>query len=292
MSTSAGRRSSSSSARSGGGRGGAKRENVHQTAARLQREGNLPRESRPEEHGTVDSSGRLAPDAHFDVKRLDEGFLNPAAPPDPSLYARVYGEENVAAALSRATTARLREAAQERGLSDSGSRASLISRLTAHATQGRYSANFPTAKPSPEQKAQTAHAARIAKMEAQVARLQAEINRMRREGPQAARMHSEMPRTSEIARPLTAVRPTPDYQIQLRSAPDARFIAYTFGLGQLREALGQRSLSDVRKAAAAVENAHPGTRPASRSKNGLIDYIYQQQQREGELAYEQLGPLS
>src|SRR5262249_34112290 len=149
------------------------------------------------------------------------------------------GEHQIGAAVHRYDQGQLRAMAKENSVSGSGTKAALVSRITAAATHGHYSANFP--KATGEAKAPKAPAKR------------------------------ELPRASDIAKPLTAIRPIADYQINLRTAPDARFIAHVFGLHQLRQALDQRSQSDVRKAATHVQRAHPGTRPKSNSKMDLID---------------------
>ncbi|MGH9637406.1 MAG: hypothetical protein ACRD72_21440 [Candidatus Angelobacter sp.] len=87
------------------------------------------------------------------------------------------------------------------------------------------------------------------------------------------RQSRPLPRASDIAEPLVAVNPIPDYEIQLRAAPDPYFILQVFGSHQLAKALNQRSLPDVRKAAKMVEERNPGKHPAARTKAGLIAFI-------------------
>jgi hypothetical protein len=91
--------------------------------------------------------------------------------------------------------------------------------------------------------------------------------------PKGGRQSRPLPRTSEIAEPLVAINPIPDYEITLRAAPDPYFILQVFGDKQLAKALNQRSLPDVRKAAKMVEERNPGKHPAARTKAGLIAFI-------------------
>lgn len=62
--------------------------------------------------------------------------------PDARLIAHAYGEHQTGAILSRFSTKDLRASAQEAGLETNGSKAELVSRLTSHATEGRYKAEF------------------------------------------------------------------------------------------------------------------------------------------------------
>jgi hypothetical protein len=156
-----------------------KAENIHQRAARLQREGNLPKESRPEEHGKV-VKGILEPQARFEARQQDEGFWNPGKI-YPASNAKVYGEENLGAVLSRISTQRLVEHAGDNGIAHGSSRASVISAITAHYTEGRYSANFAkaaapkSAQPkAPKPSAAERNAAEIAGLHAASAKWQAE----------------------------------------------------------------------------------------------------------------------
>jgi hypothetical protein len=84
----------------------------------------------------------------------------------------LYGEHQLGAALSIDPADALRERAQRLGISASGTKAQLVSRITAHVTQGRYSANFgksSSGKASPA----AAHAAQAAKLKVALDKAQA-----------------------------------------------------------------------------------------------------------------------
>jgi hypothetical protein len=104
-------------------------EGMHERSARLQREGGLKAEVRP-------GAGLRA------VKAVPGYDTNPALAPNARFLAQHYGEHQLGAALSRETAAKLRTTAEHEGLSTSGGKAALVSRITAHVTEGRYSANF------------------------------------------------------------------------------------------------------------------------------------------------------
>lgn len=120
--------------RTGGG-GGSPVAALHERSARLQREGGLKAEAKPGE--------KLTP-----VRKIEGREFDISAHPDAHFLAQLYGEHVLGAALARYPHSALREAAAGAGVKPGASKAETVSRLTAHVTEGRYSANFGASKPA------------------------------------------------------------------------------------------------------------------------------------------------
>jgi hypothetical protein len=112
-----------------GGKAKPTAESIHERAARLQREGGLPREARPGE--------TLTPRAGTHGARFD-----PMAHVDPHQLVNLYGEHQLGNALHGYTKGRLDEVTHDLGIKSGRSNADTVSRITAHVTEGRYSADF------------------------------------------------------------------------------------------------------------------------------------------------------
>ena len=124
---------------------------LHETSARLQQAQGLPAEVRPSANGDLPKP----------VQMMSVHDINPYGTPDLGLLTRSYGEHQVGSVLSTFTTSTLKELADANNVATAGNnRVALVSALTAHTTQGRYSANFGTATkatvPSTSTKSDTA----------------------------------------------------------------------------------------------------------------------------------------
>jgi hypothetical protein len=75
---------------------------------------------------------------------VEESALNPHRAPNPEALARLYGEHQLGAALSRYSTDTLRASARDASLhiSERATREEVVSRLTAYGTHGHYSADY------------------------------------------------------------------------------------------------------------------------------------------------------
>lgn len=83
-----------------------------------------------------------------------------------------------------------------------------------------------------------------------------------------------VPKVSDFVEQLRPIKYVPDYEVKLGEAPDPYFLLDVFGEHQLERALKPRSVADLRKAAAIVEQRNPGTLPKGKvSKPGWIAYI-------------------
>lgn len=90
------------------------------------------------------------------------------------------------------------------------------------------------------------------------------------------RTSKAVPKVSDFVEPLEPIKYVPDYEVKLGEAPDPYFLLDVFGAHQLERALKPRSVGDLRKAAAIVEQRHPGTMPTGKvTKPGWIAYIVQ-----------------
>jgi hypothetical protein len=258
MSTSGGTRSSSNAR---GGRGGAgtkgAKETAHETAARLQREQGLRPESQPGQPLVVQGN--------------QQGHrFEPTAPINPSELARLYGEHQLGAALSAYSKEALLRAAEANHIAvGRGSHASIVSKMTAAVTGGRYSANFPkasTTKNTPEAR----HAARISKIDAQIARLQAQREQLVRQGPGAGATRANSPtKTSGAPRAMRATWGSADVTLPL----NPQVFAYSYGLQNLGRALGESQIGRLRETAQRVARENGVTPPAFKSKQQAIDFI-------------------
>jgi AraC-like DNA-binding protein len=118
--------------------GGAKSagEDIHAKSARLQQEQGLPAEQ-----GSVRNITELE---HVTDKVSNLQF-NPYQVLDVNTVRDVVGERQLGAALNTMTSVSLRHMARAAGIDTKGianNKSELVSRLTAHATEGRYSADF------------------------------------------------------------------------------------------------------------------------------------------------------
>ena len=105
-------------------------ETIHERSARLQREGNLPREVSSSENPKAIRTD------------LPWRGIDPFRTPDPHFLVTVYGEHQLGSALSKYTPIIYRRIAAEQGVQPARTKAETISRITAKVTNGRYSANF------------------------------------------------------------------------------------------------------------------------------------------------------
>lgn len=263
------------SAKAGGENAGAKgaTEGIHERAARLQREGGLKAESQPGQELHAKISG----------VRIDP-YETPAQ--QVRTLVHIYGEEQLGNALHAEggrTTGKLQEMARELGLKASASRATNLSNIVAHVTEGRYSANFPHLH---EQ--ETAAKAERAQGRAEKPQSKA----AKGEQPaKAARSREDMsPKTVDLT-PVGELSPgegriwTNDFGPKregLDINPYARLNPFLqhrlYGDAQLEKALGVYSVSKLRTAADVVHErltsqgiAH--TRPTGRTASELAHSI-------------------
>ena len=90
------------------------------------------------------------------------------------------------------------------------------------------------------------------------------------------RKASAVPKVSDYVESLTPIKHVPNLEVSLEAPPDPYFLLDVFGAHQLERALKPRSVADLRKAAAIVEQRHPGTMPKGKvTKPGWIAYIVQ-----------------
>jgi hypothetical protein len=171
--------------------GGAAKEGIHERSARLQREQGLTAEVKPAANPHATELHVVG--THADVAAA--GFANRnvslAGNPDAHFLTTLYGEHQLGAALSRHTAPELQGTARDLGLLHPGrTKAEIVSHITAHITEGRYSANFgghgaqrtkaAAANPShtPAQRAAlkkaTQYEAKIAKARGDLAKLETE----------------------------------------------------------------------------------------------------------------------
>lgn len=127
----------------GGGHGSAKEEDIHAKAARLQKEQGLRAETQftPNEDGIQN----LTPIAEAGTVKMDAGATGLSADYVRNLV-KLYGEHQLGVALSGYSMTSLREAASGLGVKSVTSKAALISAITSHVTEGRYSADFRSSK--------------------------------------------------------------------------------------------------------------------------------------------------
>src|SRR6185437_12536698 len=138
---------SAKAGKSGGGKSGgtkARGEDIHATAHRLQQEQGLPAEVRR----IVDTTDKMG--VHDNLVPVKTGInmdFDPfAKSANVAQLKEQYGEYQLGAALTRYTPEKLRATAEGLGLPRTGSKDELVSRITAHATEGRYSADFHSTK--------------------------------------------------------------------------------------------------------------------------------------------------
>lgn len=80
----------------------------------------------------------------------------------------------------------------------------------------------------------------------------------------------------EALPPLVPLHRDPNHRIDTFAPPDPQFLTRVYGREQLGRALQEYTLDMLKRAAANVEAAHPGTRPTSRTrKDAVIAYIVQ-----------------
>ena len=94
---------------------------------------------------------------------------------NPHELADTYGEHQLAAVLHQYSHAGLKEAAASVGVKPGATKAETVSRITSHVTEGRYNGRFGSAKSS----AESAHSARVAKLEKQIADHEAKLAALR-----------------------------------------------------------------------------------------------------------------
>jgi hypothetical protein len=271
MSTSGGTRQSSNAR---GGRGGAalKPSAAERNAAEIAALHVASAKWQADNHATPESKPGTPLEA---ITRIPGYRADPFSLPDPAFLTRLWGEHQLANALNYYRVEKLRETAKNQGITNfSGGRAALLSRLTAAATHGHYSADFGGAKAKTANTPEARHAARISKIDAQIARLQAQREALVRQGPQA----STPPRSSTRLPPnvdLKAIALIPSHFANPGAPPDAQFLRALYGDSQLRTALGRYTLPRLREAAGLLRerNGDAGPRNAA-NRVALINNIY------------------
>ena len=125
-------------------------ESIHERSARLQKDQGLKAEAKPGEKlqkvGNTDIS--IMPGTH------GEQLL--------TAMHEFYGDHQIGAAISGLSHTQLQRMAKESGLAAGGSHADLVSRITSHVTEGRYSANFGSTHAAKGEKTSTGKASRKA----------------------------------------------------------------------------------------------------------------------------------
>jgi hypothetical protein len=81
------------------------------------------------------------------------------------------------------------------------------------------------------------------------------------------------PKVSDLLEPLTPIKFVPNLEITLEGPPDPYFLLDVFGAHQLERALNQRSVADLRKAAAIVQAQTSSRLPAKATKPQIVAYI-------------------
>lgn len=166
-------------ASSKGGNAKAAAEDMHARSARLQRAGGLRSEAQPDAHNGAEALRSKIEPTRSHATHPEEYERQFGAPEinlskglNPHEIAWQYGEHQTGAVLTRYNHEQLRAAAHEIGIQPGRSKADTVSRLTAHVTQGRYSANFggtSGGRRSPEE----IHAAKAATLKARLDKAQA-----------------------------------------------------------------------------------------------------------------------
>jgi hypothetical protein len=96
------------------------------------------------------------------------------------LLVRAYGEHQLGTALNRFSAGKVREIAVESGVKPGRSKEETISRITVHVTEGRYNGRFGSSGGrSRGSGAESAHSARVAKLEKQIADHEAKLAALR-----------------------------------------------------------------------------------------------------------------
>jgi hypothetical protein len=74
--------------------------------------------------------------------------------------------------------------------------------------------------------------------------------------------------------PLRPITTIPEYTVNPSAPPDPQFLIRLCGRDQLTRALQDYTLNKLKQTAAVIERAHPGTKPANRSRiDDVIAYI-------------------
>lgn len=287
MSTSAGRRSSSNSGRGGrGGRGGMPKESaaarnareiasLHEASTRWQAENHAPRESLPSEHGKV-TNGQLQSGAVFEPKpgyKPQGDYYNPFASGSSAESARLYGDEQLGAALSRWGTTYLKTEAAHYGLSTSGSRSDLLSRLTAHVTGGHYSANFPK-ESAAKTTSRAATAPTRTKPVEQMSRDEMIAHIQALETALAGRSRGTRGAAkSDLGPTPTPIRHGTVEQLVPYGSFNPYRLTWEYGHDQMRSVYARGTQRDLQDAVRQVKQRNPGTQPGGRTRQQLIDYL-------------------
>jgi hypothetical protein len=113
-------------------------ESIHEKSARLQQEQGLKAEVVPP-RGARPGDIMLTP-----VGKMPDRVFEPFSPPDIATIKTLYGEHQLGAALSRYSLDRLLATPEAKSIPGASkmTKDALVSALTAHVTQGRYSADF------------------------------------------------------------------------------------------------------------------------------------------------------
>jgi len=113
-----------------------------------------------------------------------------------------------------------------------------------------------------------------ARVRGRYAELAAPPARAKGQGGKAGRAARVTPKVSDLLEPLVPVKRIPNYEVTIEGPLDPYVLLDVFGPHQLERALSQRSLADVRKAAAIVQGRQPGVQPEGRAgKAKLIAFI-------------------
>jgi hypothetical protein len=268
----------------------APKESIHERSARLQREGGLTAEVKPAANPQATELHVVGTHAGVAAAGFANRNISLAGNPDAHFLTTLYGEHQLGAALSRHTTPELQGTARDLGLLHPGrTKAEIVSHITAHITNGRYSANFGGAKKvaaastNPNQTPQQrAHAAKSAQYETKIAKLAQQLAQTRSEyaahqrGETVAKATKTTTRTATPREaPLVPIRrDLPFRDLDASAPPDPAYIIQAYGAHQLARALHDYGVDALKLTAANVEAKHPGTKPTNRGqKKPLIDYI-------------------
>lgn len=231
-------------------------DDLHAKARAARAKGGLPDEVKPEDvprgnHGKL--LLQPSPDFKSDVKNAPDPF----ATPDVHLWARMWGPHQLGAELTEHTREVLVRMAAKAGIAHPESiktKAELVSRLTALATNGRYSADF--AKSASPQKARSSSKVSSTK---------------NTEGKSARPTKAELKNAPKMMPQYKVPNFTPDPFAQL----DLRYYHRIYGSDRIKGALGELSITTLRTVADHWASEHPESgKPSNRtSKDALIDYL-------------------
>lgn len=210
---------------------------MHRQAAERQKAEGLRAEEQPKKH-------------FIPIKTTDESRFNPYRPVDPHALVEFYGHHQVGAMLRNYSSTALRAVAKSYNIPVTGlsaNHAHLVTAITHHVTEGRYSANFPAetkAAKTPGTKA-TARTAKHTAQEQEIARLRKENADLKaaqgKKGAREKKARTEKPQKYQ-AKPLYRV---PNEGLHGLDEVAARFQHRIYGTVQMRHILEVYSHKDL-----------------------------------------------